>query len=302
MLDQSPPPAMVAPAPDVAMPQDLRAMLEAAIADGDPATIEKMFGYARKARPDALPAIDAMQQAHLARAEGETLARAEARRRALAQAHLWQYWKGQVEFGATLVEGPTDNLGLLGSLELEREGLDWVHKLQVRADIQDTEGVRSLERIIGSWQPRYAISPSGYAFGLAQFDRDPLLGIESRYSLGVGAGWTLRPSPKFRASLEGGPAYRWTFLGQGERRNRLAVRGTADWTWTLNPRLELSQRLSGFYEEGIFSGLIFSAADSRLTSRLTLRFSYEYRIEEDQFTGISTSGSTSRASLVYRVQ
>jgi putative salt-induced outer membrane protein len=301
MLDQAPPPPSVqAPAPAAAIPADLKAMLDAAIADGDAKTIAKLFDYAAKARPDIASALADMRNGYRKQVAAREAEAAEAKLRALADAGPLDNWKGQVEFGASWSTGPTDSLGALASLDLKRDGIDWSHRLQFRGEIQDTDGVRAVERLLASWQPRYATSPKSYVFGLGQFEHDPALGYDQRYTAGLGAGWSLSSGKNLKLALEGGPALRHT-ISEGEEQTRLAGRGTLDLGLALGPRLDFTQRVSVFYESGTSSGFLSSALDSKISENLKLRLSYEYRVEEDGLRGVSTSGSVSRASLVYKL-
>lgn len=299
MLDQLPP-ALIAPAPEAEVPADLKAMIEAAMAEGDEAVIAKLFGYAEKARPDARAALARMRGAWLKGQEEKRLALAEAERAKLAGAGPLDGWTGRVEFGASWSTGPVESLGLLGAVEAERQGLKWTHKLLARADVQDTDGVRAVERIVASWQPRYTLDKTAYAFGLGQYERDPALGYQSRFSAALGAGWRLREGGDLRLSLEGGPAFRLTRTDAASRA-RLAGRGSLDLGWQISSRLEFSQRASLFYEDGSSSGFIATALDSKVSDKINLRLSYEYRIEEDVVRGLDNSGSISRASLVYKL-
>lgn len=302
MLDQAPPPPSVqAPAPDLpAIPPELKGMLDSAIADGDERVIEKIFSYASKARPDLAPQLKDMRGAHREQVAARDAERAEKARLKLAAAGPLDNWTGQVEFGASWSTGPASSLGAVGALDLKREGLDWSHKVQLRGEVQDTDGVRAVERIVASWQPRYALSPKSYGFGLGLYEHDPGLGYDARYSAAIGAGWSLASGKALKLAIEGGPALRRT-ISRGEDRTRLAGRGTLDLDLALGPRLEFAQRVSIYYEDGTSSGIATSTLDSKLSEKLKLRFTYEYRVEEDGLRGLSSSGSISRASLVYRL-
>jgi putative salt-induced outer membrane protein len=301
MLDYAPPPPSVqAPAPDAAIPADLKAMLDAAIADGDAKTIAQLFDYAGQARPDLAPALADLRATWQAQVAARAAAATEIAQRRLADAGPLDLWSGQVEFGASWSTGPTDNLGALASLDLKRDGIDWSHRLQFRGEIQETDGIRAVERLLASWQPRYATSPKSYLFGIGQFEHDPALGYDARYTAGLGAGWSLSSGKAVKLALEGGPAIRHT-VSDGDEQTRLAGRGTLDLGVAIGPRLDFTQRVSVFYEDGTSSGLLSSALDSKISDKLKLRLSYEYRIEEDGLRGVSTSGSVSRASLVYKL-
>jgi putative salt-induced outer membrane protein len=297
MIDQ-PQPAIEAPTPASELPSDLQSLIDAAIADGDDRVIVKLFGYIEKARPDLAGGVAQARLAHEERVAARQLAAAELARQKLVEAGPFENWSGQIEFGASWSTGPAESLGAVGALDLKRDGLTWTHRLLLRGEIQDTNGLRAVERIIASWQPRYALAPQAYVFGLGQYERDPALGYQARYSAAVGAGWALQAGKPFRLAVEGGPALRRT-RQVGMERTRLAGRGTLDLGLAVGPKLEFGQRASLFYEDGTSSGLLVSTIDSKLSAKIKLRITYEYRIEEDGLTGASSSGSTSRASLIY---
>ncbi|HYZ48769.1 MAG TPA: DUF481 domain-containing protein [Sphingomonas sp.] len=301
MLDQAPPPpAVQAAAAEPAIPAELKAMLDAAIADGDEKVIDKLFGYAEHARPDLKAALAELRGAHRQQVAASRAEAAEKARRKLAEAGPLDDWTGQVEFGASWSTGPANSLGAVGALDLSREGIAWTHKLQLRGEVQDTNGVRAVERVIASWQPRYALAPEGYAFGLAQYEHDPALGYDTRYTAGLGAGWSLNSGKALKLSIEGGPALRYT-IHAGAERTRFAGRGTLDLGLAIGPRLDFAQRASVFYEDGTSSGVLTSTLDSKISEKLKLRLTYEYRVEGDGLSGSTSSGSLSRASIVYRL-
>jgi putative salt-induced outer membrane protein len=294
MLDLSPPAAQ-ADAPAPAVPADLKAMLDAAIADGDAATVERVFGYARRARPDAAAAIDAMAAAHRARVAEAQAREADRARARLARNAPLANWTGQVEFGAAATSGPSSSLALLGSVDAERKGVAWSHKLLLRGEVQDTDGSRATERVVASWQPRRALGEGRYLFGLGQYEHDPALGYANRYSGSLGAGLRFGAPDRLLVRVEGGPAVRQTDAASGSRTS-IAGRGSAELTWPLSARLTFEQKVAAFYEDETANGLFGSALDARVSSKLKLRLSYDYRFENER--AFLNGGSASRASLV----
>lgn len=270
MIDQ-PPAAVEATATPTELPSDLQALVDAAIADGDDQVLAKLFGYIEKARPELARAVTQARLAHDERVAARQSAAAAAARQKFVEAGPLENWSGQIEFGASWSTGPAESLGAVGALDLKRDGLTWTHRLLLRGEVQDTNGIRAVERIVASWQPRYALAPQAYLFGLGQYERDPALGYEARYSAALGAGWALPAGKPLRLSLEGGPALRRTHQA-GVERTRLAGRGTLDLGLALGPRLELGQRASLFYEDGTSSGILSSTIDSKISEKLKLRF------------------------------
>ncbi len=282
------------------MPAEFQALVDAAAADGDERVLGKLLGYIESVRPDLAPAVAARRAEHQARAAERQAAAATAARQKLRDAGPLDNWSGQVEFGASWSTGAAESLGAVAALDLKRDGVAWTHRVTLRGEVQDTDSIRAVERIVASWQPRYALAPQTYVFGLGQYERDPALGYQSRYSAALGAGWALPTGKPLKLSVEGGPALRRTTQA-GLAETRLAGRGTLDLGLALGSRLEFGQRASIFYEDRTSSGLFTSTLDSKISDKLKLRFTYEYRIEDDGLTGATSSGSLSRASLVYRL-
>ncbi|OQW47037.1 MAG: hypothetical protein A4S16_09440 [Proteobacteria bacterium SG_bin6] len=292
--------AVEAPAQPTPIPPEIRAMIDSAIAADDDVAVDKMIDYAAKARPDLAPALATLRvEQQRARAD-RAAAKQQAEQARLAEAPWYAEWHGQLEFGATLATGPVNSLGLITSADLERRGINWTHKLFLRAEVQSAAGARTAERMTALWQPRYTLSKRAYAFGLAQFERDPTLGYDERYTTGVGGGLKLVAAERLRLAVEGGPALRRTVTPTDDSA-RIAARGTLDLGWQLSPRLEFGQRVALFYEAGSSSGVLNSTLDSKLSDKLALRVSFEYRAEDDRLRGVSTNGSVSRASLVYKL-
>ena len=290
-----PPPAIQADGDANAVPADIRAILEVAMRDGDAATVERVFGFARSARPDALAAIEELYATFAAQQRRKQEQADAAARVRLGRSNPLVNWTGQLEFGATWATGAVSSLGLLGAADLDRRGVAWSHKVVLRAELQDTDGARAVERVTASWQPRLLFQDTGYAFGLAQYERDPVLGYDHRISFGVGAGFGFGRADGLRVTLDGGPAVRRTDR-QGTTSTSLAGRGAADVSWPVSSRVSLQQKIAAFYEDGRANGLFTSALDTKVSSKLTLRLSHDFRFETVGRSSIE--GSISRASLV----
>src|SRR5690349_17528749 len=77
------------------LPQPVRAMIEAAIASGDPRTVEAVAGVARQTNPDDAAEIDALLKGFATRQAESAAAREAARIEALRSAGLFDNWSGR---------------------------------------------------------------------------------------------------------------------------------------------------------------------------------------------------------------
>jgi putative salt-induced outer membrane protein len=282
-----------------ALPEGVRAMIEAAIASGDPKTAETVIRLARETQPGAGTEIDALQERWRLRLAEKKQQETTARQAALAQGDILDHWKGQVEAGASRSTGRSSYFGLFGSLSFEREGIRWRHKLQGRAEIQDGRNVTDVERYVASWQPHYKLGDHLYAYGLTQFESDRVQGYDARYTAGSGLGYAVLTGPKARLDLEGGPAFRHVDAVNRPDYSSLAGRASLNFRWAVTPLVEVKQTSAVYFEEGESSANALTSVDARLLGPLRARFSYDVRWEDSLRSGRSSLDTLSRATLVY---
>lgn len=281
------------------LPDGVRAMIEAAIASGDSKTIESVIRLARETHPLAGSQIDEIQQRWKLRVAESEAAKKKEREEALASAGILDNWKGQAEVGASRSTGKTSYLGFYGSLAFNREGLDWRHKIDARAEIQEGRNVTNTERYVASWQPNYKFGPRLYTYGLAQFESDRNQGYDQRYTLGGGLGYGILTGDKAKLDFEGGPAFRHIDPVTLPPESSVAARASINFRWAIAPTLELKQTSALYFEDGESSANALTTLDARLLGPLKARFSYDVRYEDRLGTGGGSFDTLSRATLVY---
>lgn len=298
--------AIATPSPDLpaqarqpALPDSVRAVLDQAFASGDAAAADAVVRFAIAAHPAAEAEIRALHRQFLAQVTERQQRQAAERRERLAEASLLEQWDGSVEVGASRSTGATDSLGFFGAVGLQRTGVDWSHRLSGRAEIQETDGRRTAERFSAEWQPRLKLGERLYGFGIARLERDPFVGIDARYSAGLGAGYSLIAQEGLRLELEGGAAYRGTELREAGDRSSMSGRASVDLAWRLSDALELKQTGALYFDRDAGSGTAMTALDAALVGPLRLRLSYELRFEKDLLRQLDSTSTGSRATLVY---
>jgi putative salt-induced outer membrane protein len=282
-----------------ALDPGIRKMIETAIATGDPATVASVLAVARQAAPEAKDGIDEQEKAWRTQLAAKTAKAHEEQLARLRTASPLENWKGEVEVGASRSTGSTTSFGLLGALDLKREGVDWTHKLSARADVQSTNGQTTTERIFAAWQPNYRFQEKTYAYGLAQFEHDPFAGYDSRYTLGGGLGYQALDGARLKLSLEGGPAVRRIDEVHGGIHSRIAGRGSLNLNWRVTPTLSLTQNTAVYLEGADGNVVANTALDTKLIGNLKARFSYNVQYERNPPVGSSELNTQSRATFVY---
>lgn len=281
------------------LPEGVRAMIEAAIASGDAKAIETVIRFARETHSYAGGEIDEIRERWRLRVSEAEAKQREERQAAIADASMWDNWKGQVELGASRSTGRTSYLGLFGSVGLDREGIEWRHKVQARAELQEGRNVDDWERLLASWQPNYKLGDRLYAYGLTQFESDSKQGYDGRYTAGGGIGYGVLRGDKARLDVEGGPALRHIDPMQGSAYSTVAARASVNLRWAVAPTLELKQTSALYLEEGDTNANFLTTLDARLLGPLKARLSYDVRFEDSIRSQGSNLDTLSRATLVY---
>ncbi len=292
-----------------AIPDPVRAMIDAAIARGDEKQVKTVIDLARETNPADAAEINAIWQDFQTGQTKALAASKEAEREAIRQAGLFQRWTGKGEIGAFRATGNSDNTGLSLALGLTREGIDWSHKLTARADYQRSNGVTTREQVFAAYEPRYQIGGRLFAYGLGQYERDRFQGFSGRYAVSGGLGYKLVDEAGLKVAVKGGPAFRHTeFIGGGSE-DELAALFAVDADWEITDRLTLSQDANMVADAGGQATVIFgaknttlnlvTALNAKVSDRLSTRLSYTVEYDSSPPPGAVSTDTLSRFTLVY---
>ena len=285
-------PLLLANTEPIAIPTQVKAMLDAAIASGNDNEVTTVAKYACKAAPEATATINGLVDAW-------RKDRAEQHERELRDAGPFELWHGRVELGGFLTTGNTGDVGANGVVDLTRETVRWRNKIHLAADYQESAGVVSREHYLASYEPNFKFAPRGYVYGSAQYESDHYLGYDDRYSASIGAGYSAIKQPRMTLDLELGPAFRYTAFTDDTVENSIAARGSVNFDWKLTGAISVSQIASAYvehYNSTVSSTTAFSA---RLIGPLAAKLSYAVQYESMPPVGRVSTDTTSRASLVY---
>lgn len=296
-FEPPPPPFIHLPPPP--LPYDVRLMIETAIAAGDEGAAWQVIAVARKVAPRGDKDIDAIEKGWKDRLAVKAAEEQEKRIARLRNAGPFEIWSGSAEAGGFRSTGTSSNLGAFAAINLERATIDWSHKLVASADVQKTNGEASAERLTALWQPNYRFSKQAYAFGLAQYERDPFAGYDARATLGAGMGYRPLNTSTLKLELEGGPAVRHTVPIDGFERTHLVGRGSLNLQWQVTPTLKLSQQTAVFLESDGSNAVTTTSLDTKLTGKLKSRISYNVRYEGDTPLGTDSLNTQSRVTFLF---
>ncbi|CAN5330029.1 hypothetical protein BH09PSE4_BH09PSE4_06280 [soil metagenome] len=285
-------PFLLADAQPVAIPPQLRTMIDAAFASGNEGEVATVVKYASVAAPDSADAIRALATDWLAR-------RAAARQPVIERAGFLDLWKGRAELGGWMTSGNSKNIGASATLDLARDGPRWRQKVRLQAEYQESQGITNREHYLASYEPNYKFRNRGYAYGAGQYESDHYSGYDNRYSGSLGAGYSAIRTSAVTLNLELGPAYRHTEFTDARIESSLAARGSFDFGWKLSPGLSITQVASAYIQNYDSTITGTTALNARLIGPLSARVSYVVQYESMPPAGRVTTDTTSRASLVY---
>jgi putative salt-induced outer membrane protein len=106
-------------------------------------------------------------------------------------------------------------------------------------------------------------------------------------------------TPALKIDFEGGPAFRYTEMIDGESETAIASRASLGLRWKISPTLQFTQDAALYIESGNNNAVATSALDTRLIGALKARFSYNVQYEKDAPVGRDPVDTLSRATLVY---
>ncbi|WP_417593817.1 DUF481 domain-containing protein [Parasphingorhabdus sp.] len=292
-----------------ALPEPVKAMIDAAIASGNKQDVQAVAKLAKATNPDDHAEIDAIMSSYNA----QLAAKAEAELREKQEAGFFEHWKGQGELGGFRSTGNTSNLGLSGGVKLAKDAIKWRLNFQARADYQRSAGVTTRDQLSATIEPNYKFDKSLYAYGLAQFERDRFQGFSARYTVSGGLGYELVKNKDLRITIKAGPAIRITDFVEGETKSSLAALVGLDLDWKISDHLKFSQDAGGTYAsdaKGFTSAAAVidsdnttftatSALDAKLLGSLSARLSYTIEHETNPAAGSIKTDTLSRATLVY---
>lgn len=247
-----------------ALPEPVRAMIiDAAITTGDETKVRTVIELARATNPDGIAELDTITanfEADLAVAK----AAAEATRHdEIRRAGLFETWSGNAS-----------NIGLTVGAGLTRDGIVWRHRLNARADYQESEGVVTREQYFFAYEPNYKLSERLYAYSLAQYEQDRFQGFSSRYSASGGIGYDVLADAPVTLSIKAGSAWRRTDLVDGTSSKAFAGLAAVDFDWQLAETISLSQDASALLRSGRSTLISDTGLVAKVSNDVSIRPSY----------------------------
>lgn len=302
--------ALSAPsAASAALPDPVRDLIDAAIATGDEAKVRTVIDLARTTNPDDAAELDTIFARFETQLAAAKAAEEQARQEEIRTAGLFENWSGKGEFGAFQATGNSSNTGITTGLAVQRDGINWRHKLTARVDYQRANGVTTREQFLARYEPNINISDNFYVYALAQYERDRFQGFSGRYAVSGGIGYQVLDEEDIQLSVKAGPAYRVTEFVDGRSESRIAGLVGVDFDWSITDRLKLTHDTNAVAETGGSATVIIDSSNTsldlitglnaKINSSLSARLSYAIEYDSNPPPGAVQTDTLSRITLIY---
>lgn len=274
------------------LPPSVREMLEAAIANGNETEIATVAKIAKQTNPGSADEIQRMVGHWKDRTK-------ETHEAVIREASFAELWTGRIEAGGFRSTGSTSEIGISIAANVKRTGIQWSHKLTGAIDYRRANGITSRERYFASYEPRYEFDTRGFAYGLAQFERDTTIGYDQRYTASAGIGYKLIVSKRVDLSADAGPSIRHAKYTIGAEETKLGARGSLDLAWRISPLLTFKQTASTYAESDVLTLNALSSLETKVGRRLSAALSYNIQYESETLLTDKDFNTLSRVTLTY---
>jgi len=217
----------------------------------------------------------------------------------VAESSIVAGWTGEVQLGASISTGNSEEWSVSGSTELGRKGLKWEHRLDASVDFRDVQGERTDERVSAGYRASMDFAdPDWFALAVVRYDRDRSTGIKRRFTEGLGIGHKLIDSDNLDWEVTAGPALRQTLYEGGETENQLAAFASTEIAWEISETLTLREDASIVLDTETDTYRSETSLTKDLYGQLSARFSFTVEGETNPPPGNEKLDTYSRATLV----
>ncbi len=266
------------------IPQNWQALLQAAEATGDSATVEHI-----KARIAELYPAPTEQVVTATEASDKK------------QWHgLRDHLSGDIAAGATYNTGNTSSQQyLITAKAVYDDDTTWKHTLKLEAASKEESNIRSEERYRATGNSSYRIDEKNFVFAELDFLSDRYGTYNYRITESLGYGRNLYTGQQLNVSANVGLGMRQAELTNNTKDNTMLGRVGADADWQLTPQLKFEQSVKGTFggEAAIYesnSGLI-----NKLSERLYLKMGLDVEHVSDVPVGTKNTDTKTTIQLGY---
>jgi putative salt-induced outer membrane protein len=149
--------------------------------------------------------------------------------------------KGSVDLGLVAASGNTDLLTFTFGEKLEYTAGRWTVTQGAKMVNGTTDGVETANNYMVYVRPDYDLSERWHGYLLGSWDRDPFLGVATRWQEGIGVSYAAIKGPAHSLSLDGGFAFFEQEFTNGVSTTFPTARGQVLYKYNFTPKAYLQE-------------------------------------------------------------
>jgi putative salt-induced outer membrane protein len=217
------------------------------------------------------------------------------------------HWSGEGAANASYTTGNTNETDVGLDLKVKHTGGLWTQYGEFSGDYGDENSVRNERDLTATADVERIFTKrwSGYLRGW--WENKEFSGFGDRYFVGPGARYKVFDTQKLKMTLEGGLGYKVdsvdaTAEAPARTVEELGARAAWHFTYKFNPQVSLTNDAVMLYSSGYSLYIDTIAITANLVGRLSVRASWEIHYDANSLVGFEDIDTTSKISLVYKVQ
>ncbi len=216
-------------------------------------------------------------------------------------------WTGEGAFNAGFTTGNTETRDAGVGLKVKHVGGEWTQLGEFVFDYGDKDKVESRNRIFAAGQVDRSFGTQWSAYTRLTGERDQFSGFENRYFLGVGAAFKAVDTPTTKWTLEGGPGYkvdelRGTLTTPASTEESISGRAASRFSHDFNERVKFTDTTEVVTSDTSTQIMNGAALTASIMGNLSARVSFDVRHDTDPLPGFEPTDTTTKFSLVYKVE
>ena len=307
------------------VPDGIKDLLSTALSNRDRTTFDTVFNTALQTWPEERLNLFQMVQSlnpswlseEQAQEVADFVAAEEAAEAASRARGVWYYldpalWNGQVQVGANVSSGDTDQqAGSLGLSFQRNFGPDWEHALDFKFDFARRSGETVQERFVAKYDGLYRAWEKGFIANFTQIEVDRFSGFDYRLTETVSVGYQLVDNDRHKLRVEAGPGFRINRVSEeivdangvvttvSDNQTEIIGRLAASYDLKFSETVSFNNTMSAIFGSEFTSLRNLASLSTKLTSSLALRLSFEANYDSPVPVGTSAFDTITRATIAY---
>lgn len=166
-------------------------------------------------------------------------------RRAIKNWFVPANWKGQANLGFVQNTGNTNNTNANGKLNLVYQHDRWSHILDLEAQLNKSDGVRTAEQYYTSLESNYHFGEKAFSYAKASYLRDRFSPYAYTVLVSLGYGANIIKTDTLSLGIQAGPGFR-RIEEQGSEHveNHWILYAASNFSWQMTKGSSLTEKLS----------------------------------------------------------